>query len=161
MKTIRFLTLFIVSSIFISCSLSKENKTYRKNIAGNWTLTNVEYKNNTGSFKATVFNDTDAMCFKGSNWFFRNNNSTGHYAIDKPGGCINGTRNIRWSVYEPTSGGYQLQFKFTDEKKRDLSPYGYRLDIIQLNAETMALESKNTVDGEPISLVYTFKRTSF
>ena len=161
MKINRIFLLFIGMSFFMSCSLSKMNKTYRKNIHGNWTLTNVDYKNNSGLFKAKVFNDTDAVCFEGSDWFFRNNNSTGYYTINKPGSCTNGTRNIRWSVYEPDSGGYQLQFKFTDERKRDLSPYGYRLDIVQLDAETMVLESKNSVEGSPVSLIYTFKRTSF
>ncbi|MEM9686143.1 MAG: lipocalin family protein [Bacteroidota bacterium] len=161
MKIHRILLLFIILSSFTACSLSKMNKTYRKNINGSWTLTNVEYKNNTGMFKSVLFNDTQAVCFEGSSWFFRNNNSTGSYTINKPGNCVNGTRNIRWSVYEPDSGGYQLQFKFIDEKKKDLSPYGYRLAILQSDAETMVLESKNSVEGEPISLIYTFKRTSF
>lgn len=159
MKINRIFLFFIGMTFLMSCSLSKMNKTYRKSINGNWTLTNVDYKNNSGLFKATVFNDVDAVCFEGSSWFFRSNNSTGSYTIEKPG-CNSGMRNIRWSVYEPESGGYQLQFKFTDEKKKDLSPYGYRLDIVQLDEQTMVLESKNTVEGSPITLVYTFKRTS-
>jgi Lipocalin-like domain len=158
MKINRIFLLFIILGIFNSCSLSKINKTYRKDIEGNWTLVNVDYKNNSGLFKSTVFNDTDAVCFEGSEWFFRNNNSTGTYSINKPGNCLNGVRNIRWSVYELDSGNYQLQFKFTDEKKKALSPYGYRLDILQLDKERMVLESKNTVEGKPISLLFTFKR---
>ncbi len=161
MKLHTAILLAFIGVSLTGCSLSKMNKTYRKNINGSWTLVNVDYKNNSGLFKSIVFNDTEAICFEGSAWFFRNNNSTGSYAISKPGNCINGIRTIRWSVYEPETGGYQLQFKFLDEKKKAVSPYGYRLTVVKLDDQTMILESKNTVDGKPVSLFFEFTRTSF
>ncbi len=156
---IRYIITSLIAVLFISsCSLSKMNRQYRNTIEGTWELTNVDYKGNSGLFKSTVFNDTQAVCFEGSEWFFRKSNSTGTYTINKPGNCINGTRYIRWSVYEPDIGGYQLQFKFTNEKKKAISKNGYRLDIKQLTDTEMVLSSKNMVDGKSVNLEYTFKK---
>ena len=68
------LLLGIVLIYTASCSVSQANKTYRNTVDGYWTLNNISFEN-AGAFKATLFNDAEAICFEGSEWFFRENNS--------------------------------------------------------------------------------------
>lgn len=51
----------------------------------------------------------------------------------------------------------QLQFKFIDDKYKDISGgLGFRLDIAALSETQMRLQSKVTVDGAPVTVVYEF-----
>ncbi len=150
----------LVTVMAASCSLSKYNKQVRVSVSGSWTITDITFDQE-GIFNAVAFNDVNISCLVGSDWFFNGNNSTGTYTIKGDEKCANGMRYIRWSVLEKSETEAQLQFKFTDERKKDVNPYGYRLDITTLNPETMVLESRVTVDGSPITLIYTFKRTTF
>ncbi|MFI2743627.1 lipocalin family protein [Zhouia sp. PK063] len=161
MKLKKWIAAFSIIALLASCSLSKTNRTYRKTIAGNWTLTNVSYANNQGLFKSTLFNDVSAQCFQGSTWFFRSNNSTGNYNINSAS-CNPGERYIRWSVVESDMGPAQLQFKFTDEKKNDVSGgVGYRLNIESLTDTQMVLTTNTTTDGgEAITVKYNFVRNA-
>lgn len=144
---------------FVSCSTSKQVREDRKVVDGTWTLENVGYEGNDGSFKAQLFDDAEAVCFEGSIWFFRNNNSTGNYTIPSGSLCSGGERNIRWSIIENEGGGEQLQFKYIDEKKNDINGRtGYRLDLVSLSPSQMTLRSDVTVDGSPVSVVYEFSR---
>ncbi|HET8735657.1 MAG TPA: lipocalin family protein, partial [Pricia sp.] len=141
------------------CSMSKQVREDRKVIDGTWTLENVSYEGSEGTFKARLFNDAEAVCFEGSTWFFRNNNSTGSYTIPSGSLCSGGKRNIRWSMVEKQGGGEQLQFKYIDEKKNDINGNtGYRLDLVSLTQSGMTLESDVTVEGNPVSVVYEFSR---
>ncbi|UGU16089.1 lipocalin family protein [Sinomicrobium kalidii] len=159
MTKIRVTLILLVVLVASSCSLSKVNKEYRGAIVGNWILNDVTYAGNSGNFKSVLFNDVSDECFKGSQWFFRNSNSTGTYTINPGADCMEGARNIRWSVHE-SGASNQLQFKFIDEKKNDLSGgYGYRLDIVTLNQQEMTLQTNTTVEGEPITVVYHFSRS--
>lgn len=149
----------VLSLFLFSCSTSKQVRENRKIVDGTWTLNDVGYEGEEGSFKAELFNDASAVCFEGSSWFFRNNNSTGTYTIQPGSLCSGGERNIRWSIIENEGGGQQLQFKYIDEKKNDIyGRTGYRLDVVSITPSQMTLKSNVTVDGSPVSVVYEFTR---
>lgn len=155
------LAILILSLAFFSCSISKEIREDRKIVDGTWTLDNVGYEGNEGNFKAQLFDDAEAVCFEGSTWFFRNNNSTGNYSIPPGSLCSGGERNIRWSIIESAGGGEQLQFKYIDDKKNDIyGRTGYRLDVVSLDSSQMTLKSNVSVDGSPVSVIYEFSRVS-
>jgi hypothetical protein len=155
-----FFWLLTLTLLISSCSVSKGVRDQRNLISGTWTLNDVRFENNEGAFKAVIFNDADAICFEGSNWFFRDNNSTGRYTIKQGSLCSGGDRYIRWSVQDPSENyNSQLQFKFIDEKNKDISGgVGYRLTIATLTAQEMTLKSNETVDGEAVTLVYEFTK---
>ena len=149
----------VLSLLLFSCSTSKQVREDRKIVDGTWTLNDVGYDGQEGDFKAQLFDDASAVCFEGSSWFFRNNNSTGSFTIQPGSLCSGGERNIRWSIIENEGGGQQLQFKYIDEKKNDIyGRTGYRLDVVSINPSQMTLKSKVTVDGNPVSVVYQFSR---
>lgn len=154
--------LFATSLTLISCSLSRENKSVRTTLNGTWQLTSIRYEGNQGRFESVLFNDVSDACFKGSEWFFRANNSNGSYTI-LPSDCNPGQRFFIWSVVPGlNTGSYALQIKPTDIKRNStLNNAGYRLEISQLNGGSMQLRSRLQVDGEPITLVYEFQKLSF
>ncbi len=140
-----------------SCSVSKAARAQRNLLSGSWTLNNISYENNAGNFQATLFNDAKDICFEGSGWFFRDNNSTGRYTINQSTLCTGGDRFIRWSVVDGSPN--QLQFKFIDEKLKDISGgTGYKLNITELTVQSMTLKSNVTVEGERITVVYEFTK---
>lgn len=140
-----------------ACSVSKEARGQQNMLSGTWTLNNIKYENNTGNFSSVIFNDAKDICFEGSNWFFRNNNSTGRYTINPSTLCTGGDRFIRWSVVNGSPN--QLQFKFIDEKLKDISGgKGYRLNIASISDAAMTLKSNVTVDGEIVTVVYEFTK---
>ncbi len=149
----------VASLLLFSCSTSKEVRDDRKVVDGTWTLDDVGYEGSEGNFKAELFDDASAVCFEGSTWFFRNNNSTGSYTIQPGSLCSGGERNIRWSIIESQGGGQQLQFKYIDEKKNDIyGRTGYRMDVVSISPSQMTLKSNVTVDGNPVAVVYEFSR---
>jgi len=142
-----------------SCGTTKSTRTQRNLFSGTWSLDNIDYENTTGALSSVIFGDAKDICFEGSDWFFRDNNSTGRYSIKSGSLCQGGDRFFRWSVVEPADRLSQLQFKFIDEKRKDISGgQGYRLDIANLNEQNMVLKSRVTVDGEPVTIVYEFTR---
>ncbi|MEM7486421.1 MAG: lipocalin family protein [Bacteroidota bacterium] len=155
-----FLFLALATFLLTSCSVSKNARTQRNLFSGSWTLNNVSYENNTGNFKSVIFNDAEDICFEGSDWFFRDNNSTGRYTISSSTLCQGGDRFFRWSVVEPSQNySSQLQFKFIDEKRKDISGgFGYRLNIANINEQAMTLKSNVSVDGQPVTIVYEFTK---
>lgn len=156
-----FLRLLILAVLVSSCSISKGVREKRNLLSGTWTLEDVSYENGSGNFKSIIFNDAEDICFEGSDWFFRDNNSTGRYTIASSSLCTGGDRFIRWSVVEsPQNYSSQLQFKRIDEKNKDISGLGYRLNITSLTADSMVLKSNATIDGEVINIVYKFNKKS-
>lgn len=155
-----FLLLGAVLILVTSCSVSKGARDNRNLLSGTWILNDVSYENNTGNFSATLFNDAQDICFEGSNWFFRDNNSTGRYTIAPSSLCNGGDRYIRWSVVDREENyTSQLQFKFIDAKNKDISGgLGYRLNIASLTTTDMTLKSNNQVDGETVTIVYKFTK---
>ncbi|SDL23792.1 lipocalin family protein [Kriegella aquimaris] len=155
-----FLIFMALAMVAASCSVSKSAREKRSLLDGTWTLEDVSYENNTGNFKSVIFNDAEDICFEGSDWFFRNNNSTGRYTIAPSTYCNGGDRYIRWSVVDSDKNyTSQLQFKFIDAKSKDISGgLGYRLNIVSLTPQAMTLKSNNTVDGETVTVVYEFTK---
>ena len=159
MQLTRIISMLALVSMIASCSVSKSAKAQRNLLSGTWILNEVSYENNDGAFKSVIFGDAQDICFEGSEWFFRDNNSTARYTIKNGSLCQGGDRFIRWSVIEPANRLSQLQFKFIDEKRKDVSGgRGYRLDIANLNEQTMTLKSNVSVDGQPVTIVYDFTR---
>lgn len=153
------LLLWVVGMLVMSCSVSKSARTQRNLFSGSWSLDSVSYENNSGNFQSTLFGDARDICFEGSDWFFRDNNSTGRYTITSGSLCQGGDRFFRWSVVEPADRLSQLQFKFIDENRKDIAGgTGYRLDIFNLTEQQMTLKSNVRVDGEPITIVYQFSK---
>ena len=154
------LLMTMMGLLLSSCSVSKSARTQRNLFSGSWNLDNVYYQNNSGNFKSTLFNDAEDICFEGSQWFFRDNNSTGRYTIAQSSLCQGGDRFFRWSVVEPEQNYQsQLQFKFIDENRKDISGgYGYRLNIVNLSEQSMTLNSNVSVDGQPVTIVYEFSK---
>lgn len=149
-----FLLLGAITFLIISCSAPKEARQKRNLISGTWSLDNISYEGSDGMFKSVLFNDAQAVCFEGSDWFFRDNNSTGRYTIAAGSLCSGGDRFIRWSVVNN-----QLQFKFIDEKRKDISGgLGYRLNIDSLSEQEMILKSNVNADGKPVTVVYQFSK---
>ena len=127
----------------------------QKMINGPWILDTVTYEGNEGKFSSVLFNDADDTCFENSEWYFRNNNNTGSYILASSDNCSGGERFIRWSIL----GTGQLQFKSIDSKYKDTSGgLGYRFDIASLETSQMVLKSRVSVDGEPITIVYSFTK---
>jgi hypothetical protein len=153
----------LVAVLFSACKTSDALKTQstkgtaaqQKMIDGPWILNTITYEGNEGRFSSVLFNDADATCFEGSEWYFRNNNNTGSYIIEPSDNCSGGERFIRWSIL--SSG--QLQFKSIDSKYKDTSGgLGYRLDITNLEDSRMVLKSRVSVEGQPIDIVYSFTK---
>ena len=158
----RAVSILMILVLFLqSCSISKEVRNQRNLLSGTWILDEITYENNSGTFKATLFDDADAICYEGSQWFFRDNNSTGRYTLEEGSLCKGGDRFFRWSVVErPENYNSQFQFKFIDEKRKDLDGgLGYRLTIEDLKATEMKMADNLQVDGEPIRIIYHFTKT--
>ena len=150
----------VATMLMTSCGVSKEARGQRNLFSGSWTLENVSYENNSGNFKSVLFGDADDICFEGSDWFFRDNNSTGRYTIKGGSLCQGGDRFFRWAVVKPASS-YNSQFtmKFIDENRKDISGgTGYRLTIAEIGERAMTLKSNVSVDGEPVTIVYEFSK---
>jgi hypothetical protein len=152
-------TLLLVTGFVTSCSVSKAARQDRSVLSGNWILNSVSYQGGQGKFESVLFNDSDASCFEGSTWFFRNNNSTGSYMLGNGTNCDGAERFIRWSVVDRPGMTSQLQFKFIDDKYKDISGgLGYRLDIEQLTDQQLRMTSKVAVEGQPLTVVYEFTK---
>lgn len=152
-------SLAIIAMLLTSCSLSKQEKTARKTIDGTWTLTKVTY-DTPGNFNSTLFDDTTASCFEGSQWFFRSNNSTGTYDIINAN-CPTGVRNIRWSSSEigKNTGNFDFTLKFTDEKKNDIQKNtGYRMVLNHVDDNTMKITQTVSFEGAPFKINLNFSR---
>jgi hypothetical protein len=151
------LVVAVFAIIVSSCSVSKAARGQRNLLSGSWTLDNISYQNNTGNFQSTLFNDAKDICFEGSGWFFRDNNSTGRYTINQSTLCTGGDRFIRWSVVDGSPN--QLQFKFIDDKLKDIAGgTGYKLNISELTEQSMILRSNVSVEDERITVVYEFTK---
>ena len=152
--------LLIIIYLLASCATSKEARTYKKTIDGNWQLQTVVTEGIMGKVKVQLFNEAEFNCFVGSSWSFNQNNSLGTYDISKNGNeCVAVKRNIRWTIYEAKGEPKLLQFKRLDDKLNAMDDGdGYRFSIVQLDNNNMQLRSNITFENKPASLIYNFVR---
>ena len=151
----------LVATLFVSCSLSKVEKSARKTVDGNWQLNSVTYDEK-GVFNTHLLNDVTATCFENSQWFFRSNNSTGTYNI-LDSDCSTGVRNFRWAANEigKDSGVFDFTLKFTDDKKKDFEKNtGYRMNLKYLDDNHMQITQTIQFEGKPFNINMNFTRTT-
>ena len=162
MKKLSFvISTLLVVFIISSCSTSKEARTFKKNVVGNWQLKTITTEGITGKIKAQVLDEADFNCFVGSTWKFNNNNNLGFYEISKNGAeCVAVKRNIRWSIFDENGFPKMLQYKRVDARYKDLDEdkAGFRFNILQLTDNTMQVKSDITFEGKPASFIYNFVR---
>ncbi len=152
------LIIILFTFSFSACSVSKEARSMKKDINGNWVLQTITTEGITGVVKTKIFNEAEFGCFIGSEWNFIANNSMGSYIIVDPGKeCPSIKRFIRWSIYEPKGAAKEFQFKRLDDKKNAMDDgAGFRLTVIQLDDTQMKLRSDITFAGRPTVLIYNF-----
>ena len=159
MKKIKNALLFLsIATLLASCASSKEGRTYKKTIDGNWQLQTVATEGIAGRVSIQLFNEADFSCFFGSNWNFNNTNSLGTYDITKSTSeCVALKRNIRWTVYEEKNEPKLLQFKRLDNKYKVMdNGDGFRFTIVFLDKTTMQLKSDVVFEGKTVSIIYNF-----
>ena len=141
-----------------ACSVSKEARSMKKDINGNWVLQTITTEGITGVTKTRIFNEAEFGCFIGSDWNFVSNNSMGSYSlVDKSNNCTPVKRFIRWSVYEPKDLPKEFQFKRLDDKKNAMdNGDGYRLTVTELDDNHMKLKSDIVFDGRAGAIIYNF-----
>lgn len=159
-KKVAFIVdIILLILLFASCATTKEGRTYRKSIDGNWQLQTVVSEGIMGKVKAELFNEADFECFVGSTWNFNNNNSLGSYTImQNANQCASVKRNLRWSIYEAKDQPQLFQFKRLDNnlKEIDEGSGGFRFTILQLDSRNMQLRSDITFEGKPAAFIYNF-----
>ena len=147
----------VLLALLISCSVSKEARSMKKTINGDWILQTIDVEGINSKFKAKVFNEADFNCFIGSTWNFVANNGMGSYTLVGGSGCDAITRKIRWSIYEPKDAEREFQFKRLDDKKNPMDDNdGFRLDVGAFSGNTMQLKSSITFEGKAGTFVYNF-----
>ncbi len=159
MKKVISITALLI--LLVSCGgPSKVAKEARKTFDGAWTLTNITYPDNTGTFDVTLFNDASASCFEGSTWDFVSNNNRGTYEVSGPD-CVGGTRYYIWSIDEENTpqGMYDFLLKPVNEKYRSTNgDQGFRLNLVSLTGSSMVWEQTVTLEGSPFVIRMMFTR---
>ena len=152
------LIILLFSAAFSACSVSKEARSMKKDINGDWVLQTITTEGITGVTKTKIFNEAEFGCFIGSEWHFISNNSMGSYnLVDKSKNCTTLKRFIRWSVYEPKDMAKEFQFKRLDDKKNAMdNGDGYRLTVTELEQTSMKLRSDIVFDGHAGAIIYNF-----
>lgn len=162
MNTFKFLfASFLIVVLASSCSMSKEARTYRSQMNGNWQLQTVVSEGITGSVKVQLLNEAALSCFVGSQWNFDNKTGLGYYSISQNAGeCVAVKRNIRWSIYEAKDEPKLFQFKKVDNKYKPIEEgqVGYRFTILDLQKSSMKLRSDVSFEGKTASFIYNFVR---
>lgn len=154
----RVLWIMLIALSFSACSVSKEARSMKRDINGDWVLQTITTEGITGVAKTTIFNEAEFGCFIGSEWNFISNNSMGSYTIiDKSKDCVPLKRFIRWSIYEPQDLPKQFQFKRLDDKKNAMdNGDGYRLMVTEVDNGHMKLRSELVFAGHAGAIIYNF-----
>ena len=141
-----------------ACSASKEARSMKKTINGDWTLQTINTEGIDARLKAKIFNEADLNCFVGSNWNFVSNSSSGSYTLaPNTAGCTPVNRQITWTIYEPKDAEKEFQFKRMESKNKPMDDNaGFRLNVTALTDHTMQLKSAITFENKPGYIVYNF-----
>ena len=161
MKFLSNSLIIVLFTFFLSaCSVSKEARSMKKDVNGDWVLQTITTEGITGVAKTTIFNEAEFGCFIGSEWNFIANNSMGSYTIvDRRKECPSIKRFIRWSIYEPEGAAKEFQFKRLDDKKNAMDDgAGFRLTVAQLDNSLMKLRSEILFAGKPSVVIYNFTK---
>ncbi|UEG49673.1 DUF5004 domain-containing protein [Ferruginibacter lapsinanis] len=159
MRKHHILLSFIIICLLASCATSKEARTYKSLIDGNWQLQTVVTEGITGKVKIDLFNEADFQCFVGTSWTFDYRRSLGTYTTSNTNNCFSVKRNFRWSIYEAPGEPKLFQFKRLDEKLKEMdNGDGYRFTIVQLDKTTMQLKSTITFENKPAAIIYNFTK---
>jgi hypothetical protein len=144
----------------VTCSVSREGRSTRKQIDGNWVLETITTEGITGNIKTKIFNEAEFSCFIGSEWNFSSDKRMGTFAIvDPTKECAPSKRQIRWSVYEPKEGSREFQFQRISDKKEEMDDgAGFKLSVAQLDGKQMKLRSDIMFAGHPAAMIYNFVR---
>lgn len=159
MKLINSSLIILLFAVTLNaCSVSKEARSIKKTMNGDWVLQTITTEGITGVARTRVFNEAEFACFIGSEWNFIANNSMGSYTIvDKGKDCVPLKRFIRWSIYEPTGLDKEFQFKRLDDKKNAMdNGDGYRLIITVLDKTHVKLKSEIVYGGHAGAVIYNF-----
>lgn len=154
----KVLVLFVLAAAALSCGTPKTVQESKKVIKGYWSLDNITY-NQSGTFNVKLFNDTSVECFEGSTWRFIPNNNTGVYTINS-GDCPTGDRNFVFTIQQidQTTGLYDFLLKPTDARNKSADDSGYRLQLTQLNENSMRWEQTVSLDGKPFKINMNFSK---
>jgi hypothetical protein len=157
-----FLLLGSTLILLIACNGSKQARTDKKTVAGNWILQTVTTEGITGKIKAQILEEAPYACFEGSIWNFNKSTSLGSYEITKNAGeCVGKKQNIRWSIYEEKDVPIRLQYKRVDAKYYkdiDEGKAGFRFTIVSLDKTNMQLKSEISFEGKPAYFIYNFTK---
>lgn len=159
-----FLGLLAATLFFVSCSTSKETRSYRQTINGKWQLQTVVTEGIAiaSQTKSQLLNEANLSCFVGSSWTFNNKTNLGTYTISQNGGeCVAVKRYVRWSFYESAGQPPLFQFKKVDDKYyKDIEEgnVGYRFTVLQLDNSVLKLKNDVTFEGKQASFIYNFVR---
>lgn len=152
------LIILVFTISLVACGTSKNIRTSKKVIKGEWTLSSVSYSE-AGTYNVTLLNDVSKSCFEGSIWQFTPNNNTGNYIINHSG-CAIGTRNFVFTIQEidPETGLYDFLIKPTNEKYKSDINQGFRLKLTSLSAAAMQWQQTASVDGKPFIITMNFNK---
>ena len=146
--------LVFITFLFLACGASKNLRTSKKIIKGNWNITEITY-GKTGTYNVNLFNDAAKMCFEGSSWKFIPNNNKGIYTINNPD-CASGDREFIFIIQEidATTGLYDFLLKPANNDTN----IGFRLTLTQLSDSFMQWQQTLTVQGEPFLINMNFTK---
>lgn len=141
-----------------ACSTSKQARSIKSDINGNWVLQSSNIEGISGKLSAKVFNEAPLACFTGSMWTLNANNSLGTYSLVNPASeCSSIKRNIRWTLYETKDSPIMFQFKRLDDKRNPMDDNnGFRCTVTMPDDHTMQLRSAIIVEGVSGNIVYNF-----
>lgn len=150
--------LILVAALFTSCAASKQARSMRSDINGNWVLQSSNIEGIAGNLAAKVFNEAALDCFTGSIWHFDANNSLGSYSlVSTASPCPTLERRIRWSLFEVKDAPIMFQFKRLDDKNNPMDDNnGFRSILTMANANSMQWKSAIMVNGVAGNIVYNF-----
>ncbi|OAB77968.1 lipocalin family protein [Cochleicola gelatinilyticus] len=154
----KIILLLVLGATMFACGVPKTVQESRKVIKGYWNLDKITY-NQSGNFNVTMFNDTSTECFEGTTWRFIPNNNTGVYSVNDAN-CPTGDRNFVFTIQEidPNTGLYDFLLKPTNAKNKSEDDRGFRLQLKQLNANSMQWQQTVTLEGEPFKINMNFSK---
>ena len=155
----KIIVLLALSLFVFSCGSTKVVRASKKVIKGDWTLSNITY-NQTGTFNVMLLNDVSKDCLEQSSWKFIPNNNTGIYSINNTA-CATGDRNFSFTIQEvdAATGLYDFLLKPTNAKGKSDTNNGFRINLVQLEENTMIWQQTVSLEGKPFVITMNFNKS--